>query len=205
MQPFVTETAVAAPLEGVNVDTDQILPARFLKADRAQGYGQYLLHDLRFDEQRRERPDFVLNRPEFRDAKILVADANFGCGSSREGAVYALADFGIRAVIAPSFGDILFNNCLKNAIVPVRLPANVVARLRDTLAHAPGSEVTISLEAMTATLPGGSIHPFALDAFSRECMLKGVDEIQLTMGEMGAIEAFERDYLREHDWLAAPL
>ena len=115
MRPFVTETAVAAPLEGVNVDTDQILPARFLKADRAQGYGQYLLHDLRFDERMRERPDFVLNRAAFRGARILVADANFGCGSSREGAVYALADFGIRAVVAPSFGDILFNNCLKNA------------------------------------------------------------------------------------------
>ncbi len=205
MQPFVTQTAVAAPLEGVNVDTDQLLPARFLKADRAQGYGQYLLHDLRFNEQMQERSDFVLNRPAFRGTQILVADANFGCGSSREGAVYALVDFGIRAVIAPSFGDILFSNCLKNAVIPVRLPADVVAGLRNSLTRVPGSEVTVSLEAMTATFPDGSIHPFALDAFSRECLLKGVDEIQLTIGEMGTIEAFERDYLRENDWLAAPL
>ncbi|MDQ2801622.1 MAG: 3-isopropylmalate dehydratase small subunit [Pseudomonadota bacterium] len=201
----MTETAVAAPLDGVNMDTDQILPARFLKADRARGYGQFLLHDLRFDEHGRERPEFVLNRPAFRHAQILVADANFGCGSSREGAVYALADFGIRAVVAPSFGDILFNNCLKNGIVPVRLPADVVARLRDALARAPGAEITVSLAAMTAVFPDGSAHPFALDAFWRECLLKGVDEIDLTLSEMAAIEAFERDYLRENDWLAAPL
>ncbi len=205
MQPFVTETAVAAPLDGVNMDTDQILPARFLKADRARGYGQFLLHDLRFDEQGRERPEFVLNRPAFRHAQILVADANFGCGSSREGAVYALADFGIRAVVAPSFGDILFNNCLKNGIIPVRLPADVVAGLRDALARAPGAEVAVSLAAMTAVFPDGSAYPFALDGFWRECLLKGVDEIELTLGEMAAIEAFEQDYLRENDWLAARL
>ena len=205
MKPVNRILGRAACYPGANVDTDQILPARFLKADRAQGYGQYLLHDLRFDEQGQERPDFVLNQEGFRAATILVADANFGCGSSREGAVYALADFGIRAVIAPSFGDILFSNCLKNAIVPVRLPGAVVAELRDSLTRAPGSKVTVGLDSMTVTLPDRGVHPFALDAFWVECLLKGVDEIQLTLGEMTAIEAFERDYMREHDWLAAPL
>jgi 3-isopropylmalate/(R)-2-methylmalate dehydratase small subunit len=130
MQAFTHVRALAAPLEGRNVDTDQIIPARFLKKNRDEFYKNYLFHDLRFDEHGVPRPEFILNRPPFQGAQILVADENFGCGSSREGAVYCLADYGIRAILAPSFGDIFFNNCLKNGLLPVRLDAKVLAAIR---------------------------------------------------------------------------
>src|SRR5690606_33714445 len=136
-KPFIRETGWAAPIEGRNIDTDQILPARFLKQDRSRGYGQLLVHDLRFDTSGCARPGFVLNQPGYRNARVLVTGENFGCGSSREGAVYALSDYGIRAVLAPSFGDIFHNNCLKNGIVPVRLPESVCREIRQSLRRAP--------------------------------------------------------------------
>ena len=203
MEPFIRHTGIAAPIEGSNIDTDQILPARFLKADRANGYGQYFFHDARFDAEGREKPDFVLNREPFRHATIVVTDENFGCGSSREGAVYALHDFGIRAVIAPSFGDIFYNNCLKNGAVPVQLDREIVTKLLELLQSGGRPEITVDLDALAVALPDGSRHAFKLDAFWRECLMKGVDEIELTLGYLDSIEAFERDYHGEMSWLGS--
>ena len=201
MEPFIRLTGVAAPIEGRNIDTDQIFPARFLKADRAKGYGQYFFHDARFDAEGREKPDFVLNAEPFRHAGIIVTDENFGCGSSREGAVYALRDFGVRAVIAPSFGDIFYNNCLKNGVVPVQLERSVVTGLLEGLKGSARPEITVVLETLQVLLPDGSRHAFPLDSFWRECLIKGVDEIELTLGYLGRIEEFERDYRGEMTWL----
>jgi len=201
MEPFITLTGVAAPLEGRNIDTDQIIPARFLKVDKDAGYGQFLFHDQRMDEHGQERPEFVLNHPVFRHATILVTDVNFGCGSSREGAPYALHDYGVRSVIAPSFGDIFYNNCLKNGIVPVRLPEDVCARVRTRLAQADGAQITVDLEHTRVTLPEGESHEFAIDPFWRDCLMQGKDEIGLTLGHLAQIESFERDYHARMQWL----
>lgn len=202
MEPFIRHSGIAAPIEGRNVDTDRILPARFLKADRAQGYGRYFFHDARIDADGREVPDFVLNRPPFRDATIVVADDNFGCGSSREGAVYALHDFGIRAVVAPSYGDIFYNNCLKNGVVPVQLDRAIVTAALVDLRSNPDPRVGVDLEALEVVLPDGARHAFTIDAFWRECLLKGVDEIELTLGYSDRIAAFESRYRAENPWLA---
>lgn len=201
MQPFIKETASAAPVLGRNVDTDQIIPARFLKADRSAGYGGFLFHDLRFNQDGTEREDFVLNQEAFRGAKILITDENFGCGSSREGAVYALHDYGITAVIGPSFGDIFYNNALKNGLVPVTLPEDVVTKLRDDLLAGADRQVTIDLEAERVTLPDGSEHVLVIDPFWRECIMKGVDEVELTLSYMPQIEDFENRYLSKMRWI----
>jgi len=192
-EKFIRLTAVAAPYEPANVDTDQIIPARFLKHPRKDGYGKFLFHDLREDAA------FVLNRPPYDRARILVANANFGSGSSREGAAYAFRDAGFRAIVAPSFGDIFFNNCLKNGIVPVRLSADTCLQMRRRLAEAPGTEVTVDLEAQ---LVDGE-HPFVIDPFFRELLLNGVDEIGLTLSLLPDIEAFERAYASDAPWTPA--
>ncbi|OGA71628.1 MAG: 3-isopropylmalate dehydratase small subunit [Betaproteobacteria bacterium RIFCSPLOWO2_12_FULL_65_14] len=191
MEKFVSLTALAAPYEPANVDTDQIIPARFLKFPRKDGYGQFLFHDLAED------PDFVLNREPYREAKILVASRNFGCGSSREGAAYAFHDRGFRSVIAPSFGDIFYNNCLKNGIVPVRLSEQECADLRALLAKSPGTQLTVDLVSQEVKEPGGKAHRFTVDSFYREMLLKGVDELGLTLSLLPEIEAFERAYAAE--------
>ena len=213
MTPLITLRAPAAPIDGRNVDTDQIIPARFLKADRGQpgGYGPYLFHDIRRNAQGNESDEFVLNRPRFRNARILVAEHNFGCGSSREGAVYALADCGFRAVIAPSFGDIFFNNCLKNGLLPLRLDEHSVAALIYQLHHAADAaqtQVDIDLESQTVRWqpPGGAaaaVHAFEIDPFWRECLLKGVDEVELTLSYRQQIGQFESRYLIENPWIQA--
>jgi len=201
MKAFIRETGIAAPIEGRNIDTDQIVPARYLKTDRSQGYGGYLFHDLRFDAHGAEQPRFVLNKAPFRNARILVADVNFGCGSSREAAVYALQDFGIRAVIAPSFGDIFYNNCLKNGIVPVQLAGPIVTALRNSL-HADGeNRIVVDLEALSVTLPDGATHDFMIDPFWRECLLQGKDDLELTLGHAHEIEQFEAAYHAEMPWV----
>ena len=203
MEPFVKLTAVAAPYDRVNVDTDQIVPARFLKYERApKGYGDYLFHDLRLDEAGNERPDFVLNQPAYRGAKILVTNTNFGCGSSREGAVYALADHGIGAVIGPSFGDIFHNNALKNGLLPVRLSADEAAALRAQLTAQPGAEITVDLESQTVTAPDGTTLAFDVDPYWRDALLKGLDELGMTLELEDEIEAFETRYNAENPWLA---
>lgn len=202
MQPFTRLTAIAAPYDPINVDTDQIIPARFLKYPRSGGYGQFLFHDVRRTDDGTQRSEFVLNQPQFRDAKILVANTNFACGSSREGAVYALSDVGIRSVVAPSFGDIFYNNCQKNGLVPVRLDAKVCDHLRALLAAKPGTELTVDLEQQLVIEPDGTQHAFTLDAFGREMILKGVDELGLTLSLLNEIEAFERSYQQQAPWVA---
>ena len=202
MEAFTTLTAVAVPLDAPNVDTDRIIPARFLHKPRGPEFGRLLFHDVRYDADGRERPDFVLNQPAFRDARILVAAENFGCGSSREHAVWSLAAYGIRAVIAPSFGDIFFGNCFKVGVLPVVLPAATVAALRRQLHAMPGAPVTVDLPAQVVIGPDGARHPFEVDPFRREGLLRGQDEIALTLGHEAAIAAFERRRALEAPWLA---
>jgi 3-isopropylmalate/(R)-2-methylmalate dehydratase small subunit len=201
MKAFIRDTAIAAPLAGANIDTDQIIPARFLKRARGEGYGQHLFHDHRFGPDGAPRPEFVLNQPAFAGARVLVAGRNFGCGSSRESAVYALVDYGIRAVLAPGFGDIFYSNALKNGLIPVTLADAVIDDLREKLLAGPDRQVAVDLEAQTVTLPGGASYPLLIDAFWRECILKGVDEIDMTRGHLSQIEAFERRYEQEHPWI----
>ena len=195
-EPFKLLTAAAVPYDATDVDTDQIIPARFLKVPRQEGYGRFLFHDLRFREDGAEVPEFVLNRPAYRGARIFVANANFGCGSSREGAPYAFYDSGFRSVIAPSFGDIFFSNCMKNGIVPVRLAEEICASLRSELKAKPGTEITVDLESQ---LVNGR-HAFVIDPFYREMLLQGVDELGLTQSMLAKVEAFERAYAEAAPW-----
>ncbi|MXP64273.1 3-isopropylmalate dehydratase small subunit [Roseomonas sp. M0104] len=190
-QPVTRIEGLAAPFDVSNVDTDQIIPARFLRRPRDTQYGTYLFHDLRFDEAGQERPDFILNRPPFRQAAILVAARAFGVGSSREAAVYALQAYGIRAVVAETFGDIFFGNALKNGLLPVRLPLSTVNALRDAVAASPPARLAIDLEREELVAPDGAKHAFAVPAFARECLLQGQDEIGLTLSFLPQIEQFE--------------
>jgi 3-isopropylmalate/(R)-2-methylmalate dehydratase small subunit len=190
MPPITRFEGLAAPLPLDNVDTDQIIPARFLRKPRDSEYHRWLFHDLRFDAEGRPRPEFVLNRPPFDSATILIAGRNFGVGSSREAAVYALQAFGIRAVLAESFGDIHFNNALKNGLLPIRLPADRLAALR---AAAEGGQLrlVVDLERNVVISPDGREDSFSIPAFDRDCLLRGVDEIGLTLTHLPEIEAFE--------------
>ena len=202
MQSFTTLTAVAAPVDLPNVDTDGIVPARFLRKPRSTpGYATFLFHDVRFEPDGREKADFVLNQAPYRGAKILVAAENFGCGSSREAAVWALDAFGIRAVVAPSLGDIFHQNCFKNGLLPVILPGAVVAELRRQLHARPGATMRVDLEAQTVTAPDGTTHRFEIDPFRKQMLLTGQDEITLTLGHEPAIAAFEARYAAEMPWL----
>lgn len=202
MKAFTRETSTVVHVPGVNCDTDQIIPGRFLKADRSEGYDKFLFHDIRRDAEGNLDPNFPLNRPVAQQATILLVEDNFGCGSSREGAVYALADAGIRALLAPSFGDIFFNNALKNGIVPVRLPVATCEALADHLAADPGATVTVDLEADQVVLPDDlGIHPITIDAFARDCLLQGLDEIEMTFTYLDRITAFEADRMASNPWL----
>ena len=198
MTPFTSLKAAALPIAQPNFDTDQIIPARFLSRDRALGLADCLLHDLRFAADGTERPDFILNQPPFRVAQVVVGEKNFGCGSSRENAVWALHDYGFRAAIAPSFGDIFKNNCIKNGMLPVVLPAPVVADLITQLQAGPGGEVQIDLPSQTVVLPDGSSHGFEIDPFAKHCLLNGVDELAFTLAHVDQIAAFENRYGREN-------
>lgn len=204
MKPFTTLTAIAAPMEMANVDTDRVIPVRFLRKLRSDkaGYDPYLFHDMRFNNDGREKPDFVLNQPAYRSAGILVAGANFGCGSSREGAVYALLDYGIRAVIAPSFGDIHYANELQNGMLPVTLPEEICRGLRDQLRAKPGATLAIDLPVQTVVDTEGTAHPFTIDPVYKERLLKGLDDIGLVLENTPAIETFEHDYHAQRPWLA---
>jgi 3-isopropylmalate/(R)-2-methylmalate dehydratase small subunit len=200
MQAFKSLDAVAAPIARPNVDTDQIVPARFLRKPRSSGYGNYLFHDLRLDRDGRER-DFVLNKPGHRDAKILVAERNFGCGSSREHAVYALWDYGIRAVIAPSFGDIFFGNSFMNGLLLVVLPAADVAALIGALEAKPGAHMRVDLAAQTVTGADGKTYRFDIDAYRKRCLLEGLDELAFTLSRRNAIKAFEQKHAAAMPWV----
>jgi 3-isopropylmalate/(R)-2-methylmalate dehydratase small subunit len=212
MTPFITLDGLAAPLEGRNVDTDQIIPARFLKKRRGE-YADYLFYDLRFDAKQHLRSDFVLNQDAFQGANILVCDENFGCGSSREAAVYAMVDFGIKAILAPSFGDIFYNNCLKNGVLPVVLPNETLKNLRHTLAQTaqtPASnpqscDLAIRIDLKDCTVSCAYFSEplsFAIDAFWQECLMKGVDEVALTLGYSDQINQYEQKARENQPWLA---
>ncbi|MBM4441791.1 MAG: 3-isopropylmalate dehydratase small subunit [Candidatus Rokubacteria bacterium] len=190
MQPFTNVTAVAAPMDLPNIDTDRVIPARFLRKGQGEYHG-LLFHDVRFDEQGHEREEFVLNKAPFRQARILVVAENFGCGSSREAAVWSLAEHGIRAVIAPSLGDIFHENCYKNGLLPVILPADVVAALRAQLHANPGASMTVDLESQMVTGPDGAVHRFTVDPFRKQALLSGQDEIALTLSYEKEIAAYE--------------
>lgn len=202
MEPFTRFTAIAAPLDMANVDTDKLLPNRFFRKARGNGLQQYLLHDIRFNADGSEKPDFVLNRKPYRAARILVAGPNFGSGSAREGAVYAVADYGIRAIIAPGFSDIYAGNMLQNGLLPVVLSQEVCDDLRAQLHAQPGAQVTVDLQTQTVTAPDGSTHAFEFDAAARERLLAGTDDIDLILKYTPEIEAFEARYLALHPWRA---
>jgi len=199
MQKFTTLTGVAAPLPMINVDTDMIIPKQFLKTIKRSGLGKALFFERRYFEDGSERPDFVLNQEPYRRAKILIAGENFGCGSSREHAPWALLDFGIRAVIAPSFADIFHNNCIKNGVLPISLPADEVDRLMED-ARAGGS-LGIDLATQRITRPGGEAIAFEIDPFLKSCLLEGLDEIGLTLQKAPFIASFEAAQQATHPWL----
>lgn len=201
MQPFDTLTAVAAPIDRPNVDTDQIAPARFLRRPRKDGYADILFHDLRLEEDGSENPDFVLNRPAFRDAGILVADRNFGGGSSREHAVWALIDNGIRCVVAISFGDIFYGNSIKHGLLLIRQDAETCARLRARLHEKPGATMSVDLEAQTLTGPDGTAYPFEIEPSRKKRLLLGLDDVGLTLQHTAAIDRFEQGYRAAKPWL----
>ena len=192
MDPFVTLSGVAAPIDRVNIDTDQIIPAIYLKRIERSGYGQFLFSSWRFHEDGTPNPDFILNDPNYQNPKILVAGRNFGCGSSREHAPWALEDFGIRCVIAPSFADIFYNNCFQNGLLPVVLPEEDVRRILDKLKDNPGAELTVDLEAQRVWDEDEEIaFSFDVDQFRKYCLLNGLDDIGLTLKNEDAIAAFE--------------
>jgi 3-isopropylmalate/(R)-2-methylmalate dehydratase small subunit len=200
MEPFTTLTAVAIPIDQPNLDTDQIIPARFLGKPRDMQVSA-VFNDLRYDPEGRPRPDFVMNQKAFADAKIVVAERNFACGSSRENAVTVMLDNGLRAFIAPSFGDIFFNNCFQNGALPIRLDATRVAAIRGALHAKPGSKITIDLANQTVTGPDGKTDRFEIDSFRKECLLKGVDEVNLTLSYEADIARFEQRQRGELSWL----
>ena len=201
MQPFTTLTAVAAPLPLANVDTDKIIPARFLKTIKRTGLGENLFDTLRYDAQGRERPDFVLNTEPYRHAEVLIAHENFGCGSSREHAPWALLDFGIRCVIAPSFADIFHTNCFKNGILPIQLPRDVCDKLMDDARMGGNARLTIDLARQVVVRPSGEEIPFAVDAFRKHLLLHGLDDIGQTMQRGAAIDAYEGKLRAEKPWM----
>jgi 3-isopropylmalate/(R)-2-methylmalate dehydratase small subunit len=198
MNKFEPIDAAAAPFPQFNIDTDQVIPARYLSRPREDGVAECLFHDLRFDGNGQEKPDFVLNRDGYRDAKVIVAGRNFGCGSSRENAVWALYDYGIRAVIAPSMGDIFYNNSIKNGLLPIFLPEDVCNGLIAEVTETPGASIAVDLALQTVCGPDGTKHSFDIDGFAKECLLKGLDEIAYTLSLADEISAFENRYGREN-------
>jgi 3-isopropylmalate/(R)-2-methylmalate dehydratase small subunit len=201
MESFKRLDAVALPMATPNVDTDQIIPARFLWRKRDDGWGHLLFNDLRFNDDGSEKPQFTMNQPPYRESKVLVADRNFGCGSSREHAVWSLYDYGFRAVIAPSFGDIFFNNSFQNGFLPIVQPIEVCEKLRAQLAEKPGAHIVVDLDAQKVIGPDGTEYDFTIDPFRKECLLAGTDEIRFTLGQEDKIAAFEKKYERGMPWM----
>jgi len=204
-EKFLSLDTVGVPLDRANIDTDAIIPARYLKTVKRTGLGEGLFYAWRYDADGSPRSDFPLNRPEYRDGRALVAWENFGCGSSREHAVWALMDFGFRAVIAPSFSDIFYNNCMKNGMLPVILPPEEVRAVIDALVAAPGARVQVDLPGQTVKGPGGNVYPFRIDPFPKSCLLEGLDEIALTLAGEADIERYERERRKITPWLFGDL
>ncbi len=201
MDKFTKLTGIAAPLPLINIDTDMIIPKQFLKTIKREGLGINLFDEMRYDTEGNEISDFVLNRPAYRKAEILVAGDNFGCGSSREHAPWAIKDFGIRCVIAPSFADIFYNNCFKNGILPIALPQEDVDKLMDDAERGANAVITVDLENQTITGPDGGTIAFEVDAFKKHCLLNGLDDIGLTMEKVAAIDAFEARAALSRPWV----
>jgi 3-isopropylmalate/(R)-2-methylmalate dehydratase small subunit len=212
MQKFTLLQGLVAPMDRANVDTDAIIPKQFLKSIRKTGFGPNLFDEWRYldqpgqpgvpESQRKPNPDFVLNQPRYKGASILLARKNFGCGSSREHAPWAIDQFGFRCVIAPSFADIFFNNCFKNGLLPIQLPETVVAQLFDEVAAFPGYELTVDLERQVVVRPQGQEIPFEVQAFRKYCLLNGLDDIGLTLRHADKIKAYEAERLATKPWLA---
>jgi 3-isopropylmalate/(R)-2-methylmalate dehydratase small subunit len=205
MRPFTILTAVAAPLEIAKIDTGMILPGRYMRRHRRAGhdYAEAFLHDLRFDEKNQPRADFVLNQPAYRGAKILVTDIDFGCGSSREGAAFAVLDYGFRALVGASFGEIFQVNCLQNGILAITLGEVVVHNLWRQLKERPGSEITIDLPNQALTAPEGAAHAFEISALRKGRLVRGIDDIDVTLQYKDAIESFEARRRAAVPWLPA--
>ncbi|GAA6180429.1 MULTISPECIES: 3-isopropylmalate dehydratase small subunit [unclassified Shimia] len=201
MDKFETLSGIAAPMPLVNIDTDMIIPKVFLKSIQRTGFGANLFDEMRFNRDGTEIPDFVLNKPQYRDAQILVAGDNFGCGSSREHAPWAIADFGIKCVISTSFADIFFNNCFKNGILPIVLPQEQVDLLMKDAEKGSNARMTVDLEAQEITSSDGDVIAFDVDAFKKHCLLNGLDDIGLTMEKVTSIDAFEAKAGAERPWV----
>ncbi len=203
MEKFTTVTGVAAPLPAVNMDTDKIIPARFLKTIKRTGLGASLFNDLRFETDGGEKPEFVLNQAPYRDAKVLVVGDNFGCGSSREHAPWALIDHGIRVVIGTSFADIFFSNSVKNGLLLITLPQDQIDTLMADAERGANATFTVDLEAQEITRPDGETMSFDIDPFRKHCLLNALDDIGLTLAKTAAIDAFETRQRAEKPWLYA--
>jgi 3-isopropylmalate/(R)-2-methylmalate dehydratase small subunit len=201
MDKFTTLSGVAAPLAMVNVDTDMIIPKQYLKTIKRTGLGAYLFDEMRHTPDGAEVPDFVLNQPAYREAKFLVGGENFGCGSSREHAPWALADFGIRCVIAPSFADIFFNNCVKNGILLIALPQAQVDELMEDARKGGNAVLSVDLEAQTITRPDGGTIEFEIEPFRKHCLLNGLDDIGLSLQKVAGIDGFEARQRASQPWL----
>jgi 3-isopropylmalate/(R)-2-methylmalate dehydratase small subunit len=201
MDKFEKLTGIAAPLPLVNVDTDMIIPKQFLKTIKRSGLGVNLFDEMRYDDSGNEIPDFVLNKPQYRQAEILVAGDNFGCGSSREHAPWAIKDFGIRCVIAPSFAEIFYNNCFKNGILPIRLPQETVDLLMKDAEKGENARMTVDLEAQEVTTSDGEVVRFEIDPFRKHCLMEGLDDIALTLEQAPAIDTFESRMAQERPWV----
>jgi len=201
MEKFTTLTGVAAPMNMINIDTDMIIPKQYLTTVGRTGLGKALFFEMRYNDDGSENPDFVLNQPAYRNATILVAGDNFGCGSSREHAPWALLDFGIRCVIATSFADIFYNNCFKNGILPIKLPPEDVAKLMDDAERGANATVTIDLKNQVITGPDGGEVKFDLDEFKKHCLFNGLDDIGLTMKNAAKIDDYEDAQKSSQPWL----
>ena len=201
MNKFDKLSGIAAPMPMVNIDTDMIIPKQFLKTIKRSGLGVNLFDEMRYDRDGNEVPDFVLNKPQYRDAQILVAGDNFGCGSSREHAPWAIADFGITCVIAPSFADIFYNNCFKNGILPIALPQEQVDLLMKDAEKGSNARIEVDLEAQKITSSDGEVISFQVDAFKKHCLMNGLDDIGLTLEKAAAIDSFESAAAQARPWV----
>ena len=201
MNKFDKLSGIAAPMPMVNIDTDMIIPKQFLKTIKRSGLGVNLFDEMRYDRDGNEVPDFVLNKPQYRDAQILVGGDNFGCGSSREHAPWAIADFGITCVIAPSFADIFYNNCFKNGILPIALPQEQVDLLMKDAEKGSNARIEVDLEAQTITSSDGEVISFQVDAFKKHCLMNGLDDIGLTLEKAASIDSFESAAAQARPWV----
>ena len=201
MEKFEKVTGIAAPMPLVNIDTDMIIPKQFLKTIKRTGLGVSLFFEMRYDLEGNEKPDFVLNKPAWRDARIIVAGDNFGCGSSREHAPWALKDFGIKCVISTSFADIFYNNCFKNGILPIELPQADVDKLMSHARNGANARIIIDLENQQVEAPDGEVFNFEIDPFKKKCLLEGLDDIALTLQKVAHIDEFEDKKKLSTPWL----